>query len=88
MAELWHGITRTLTRKVIEDVAKKYFGNEDPMNKVIKVNNQFDAEEILQDTLFAFLEALRDFHGTSSLKTFLFAISTTEWLIRISPKKG
>ena len=25
-----------------EDVAKKYFGNEDPMNKVIKVNNQFD----------------------------------------------
>lgn len=27
-----------------EDVAKKYFGNEDPMNKVIKVNNQFDVK--------------------------------------------
>jgi len=27
-----------------EDVAKKYFGNEDPMNKVIKVSNQFDVK--------------------------------------------
>ena len=27
-----------------EDVAKKYFGNTDPMNKVIKVNNQFDVK--------------------------------------------
>ncbi len=25
-----------------EDEAKKYFGNEDPMNKVIRANNQFD----------------------------------------------
>lgn len=39
-----------------------------------KVSNAHDAEEILQDTLFAFLEALRDFHGKSSLQTFLFAI--------------
>jgi putative ABC transport system permease protein len=27
-----------------EDVAKKYFGNEDPMNKVLKANNQFDVK--------------------------------------------
>ncbi len=27
-----------------EETAKKYFGNEDPMNKVVKVNNQFDAK--------------------------------------------
>ncbi len=27
-----------------EEVAKKYFGNEDPMNKLIKVNNQFDVK--------------------------------------------
>ncbi len=39
-----------------------------------KVNNSLDAEEILQDTLFAFLEAIRDFHGKSSVKTFLFSI--------------
>src|SRR5215203_33006 len=25
-----------------EEVAKKYFGNDEPMNKVVKMNNQFD----------------------------------------------
>ncbi len=39
-----------------------------------KVDKESDCEEILQDTLFAFLEALRDFHGKSSVKTFLFSI--------------
>lgn len=39
-----------------------------------KVNNPADSEEILQDTLFAFLEGLRDFHGESSISTFLYAI--------------
>ncbi len=39
-----------------------------------KVHNPADGEEILQDTLFAFLEALRDFHGSSSISTFLYAI--------------
>ncbi len=39
-----------------------------------KVNLTGDAEEILQDTLYGFLEAIRDFQGTASLKTFLFAI--------------
>jgi len=27
-----------------EDEAKKYFGNDDPINKVIKINNQFDCK--------------------------------------------
>jgi RNA polymerase sigma-70 factor (ECF subfamily) len=39
-----------------------------------KVSSQADGEEILQDTLFAFLEAIRDFHGDSSVKTFLYSI--------------
>lgn len=39
-----------------------------------KVNKEEDCEEILQDTFFAFLEALRDFHGKSSIKTYLFSI--------------
>ena len=39
-----------------------------------KVNNPEDCEEILQDTLYAFLEAIRDFHGRSSVQTFLFSI--------------
>lgn len=33
-----------------------------------------DCDEILQDTLYAFLESLRDFHGQSSIQTFLYAI--------------
>jgi len=39
-----------------------------------KVKNPHDAEEILQDALFAFLEALRDFHGSCKISTFLFSI--------------
>ena len=39
-----------------------------------KISNTHDAEEILQDTLFAFLEAIRDFHGKAQLQTFLFSI--------------
>jgi RNA polymerase sigma-70 factor (ECF subfamily) len=39
-----------------------------------KVANPHDAEEIIQDTLFAFLEALRDFRGNCKISTFLFSI--------------
>jgi RNA polymerase sigma-70 factor (ECF subfamily) len=39
-----------------------------------KIANANDAEEVLQDTLYAFLEAIRDFQGASSVKTFLFSI--------------
>jgi RNA polymerase sigma-70 factor, ECF subfamily len=40
-----------------------------------RISNPKDAEEILQDTLFGFLEAARDFAGKSSIKTFLFSIA-------------
>ncbi len=33
-----------------------------------------DAEEILQDTLFSFLEGLRDFRKNCSVRTYLFSI--------------
>lgn len=39
-----------------------------------KVDRQEDCEEILQDTLFGFLEALRDFEGKASIRTFLYSI--------------
>lgn len=39
-----------------------------------KINNPADAEEVLQDTLYAFLEAIRDFQGKSNIQTFLFSI--------------
>lgn len=40
----------------------------------VRVENLSDDEEILQDTLLATLEALRDFTGRSSLSTFVYAI--------------
>ncbi len=40
-----------------------------------RVSHEQDAEEILQDTLFAFLEGLRDFQGKSSIRTYLYSIS-------------
>lgn len=40
-----------------------------------KVSNTHEAEEIVQDTLFAFLEAIRDFHGNCRISTFLFSIA-------------
>lgn len=39
-----------------------------------KVKNSQDAEEILQDSLFAFLDKARDFEGKSSISTYLHAI--------------
>ena len=40
-----------------------------------KVENEADVEEILQDTLFATLEGLRDFSFRSSLFTFICSIA-------------
>jgi len=47
-----------------------------PLKRFIrmKVQNPHDADDILQDTLYAFLDALRDFRGNSSLRTFLQSI--------------
>lgn len=39
-----------------------------------KISSPDDAEEVLQDTLYAFLEAIRDFAGASRLQTFLYSI--------------
>lgn len=39
-----------------------------------RVNLPEDADEILQDTLFSFLEGLRDFRKESSVRTYLFSI--------------
>jgi RNA polymerase sigma-70 factor (ECF subfamily) len=39
-----------------------------------KIDKEQDVEEVFQDTFFAFLEAIRDFHGQSKVQTFLYAI--------------
>jgi RNA polymerase sigma-70 factor, ECF subfamily len=43
-----------------------------------KISNAEDADEVLQDTLYAFLEAVRDFRGNSSVKTFLMSIGNNK----------
>lgn len=40
----------------------------------MRISNESDVEELLQDVLFSFLEGLRDFHGKSSIRTYLFSI--------------
>jgi putative ABC transport system permease protein len=37
-------LTDPFSVMLTEDEAKKYFGNEDPINKVIRANNQFDVK--------------------------------------------
>lgn len=39
-----------------------------------KISRREDAEEVLQDTLYGFLEAIRDFQGKSNIQTFLYSI--------------
>ena len=39
-----------------------------------KIANPHEAEDVVQDTLFAFLESLRDFHGKCLVSTYLFSI--------------
>ena len=45
------------------------------------------AEEITQDVFLDFIEALRDFHFQSSIKTFLFAIARNKTIDFIRKKK-
>ena len=47
-----------------------------PLKRFIqmKVQNPHDVEDIMQETLYAFLDALRDFRGESRLRTFLQSI--------------
>jgi RNA polymerase sigma factor (sigma-70 family) len=40
----------------------------------LKIHNPKDVEEVLQDTLFHFLESLRDFEGKSHIQTYVYAI--------------
>jgi len=46
-----------------------------------------DAEEVFQDSLIAFIEALRSFRGQSSLKTFLYSIAKRKAIDKIRRKR-
>ncbi len=40
-----------------------------------KIDNRMDADEVIADTLFAFLESLRDFTGSAKLSTYIVSIA-------------
>lgn len=52
-----------------------------------KVNNPKDAEEILQDTLLATLDSLRDYQGEASLLTYICAIAKNKIIDSYRKKK-
>ncbi len=52
-----------------------------------KLKDYHTAEEITQDVFLDFIEALRDFHFQSSLKTFLFSIARNKTIDFIRKKK-
>lgn len=51
------------------------------------LNDEQDAEDVLQDTYIKAYQALPDFEGRSSLKTWLFRIATNEALMLIRKRK-
>lgn len=52
-----------------------------------KIKDYSIAEEISQDVFLDFIEALRDFHFQSSLKTFLYSIARNKTIDYIRKKK-
>lgn len=52
-----------------------------------QINDFHTAEELTQDVFFDFIEALRDFHFQSSLKTFLYTIAKNKVIDHIRKKK-
>lgn len=52
-----------------------------------QLEDRQDLEEVVQDSFLAFFEALRDFRGKSSLKTFLFAIAKRRAIDKLRGKK-
>jgi len=51
------------------------------------IKDKQDAEEVLQDSFFSFIESLRDFRGQSSLKTFLFSIAKFKTIDKLRKKQ-
>lgn len=52
-----------------------------------KIGNHNVAEELAQDTFIDFIEGLRNFRGTSSVKTYLYSIARFKTIDYINKKK-
>jgi len=73
-----------------DEKALKFFYNQHKkvlMKFIGRSLQEEDAEEVLQDTFFGFIESLRNFRGQSSLKTFLYSIAKRKIIDRMRRKK-
>lgn len=73
-----------------DEKALKFFYNQHKKTLMTFIGRsllQEDAEEVLQDTFFGFIESLRNFRGQSSLKTFLYSIAKRKIIDRMRRKK-
>lgn len=69
-------VNRILSRN--EKALRFYYRTYSPKLKALvarKINNESDGEEVLQDILFATLDAIRDYTGQSSLYTYIYSIA-------------
>lgn len=88
---------RTDEKKIVAAIIAKdeaallefYKLHKDSVFRYIKnqLKDKPQAEEITQDVFLDFIEALRDFHFQSSLKTFLFSIARNKVIDVIRRKK-
>lgn len=53
------------------------------MQFIVRSLPEDDAEEVLQDTFFGFIESLRNFRSQSTLKTFLYSIAKRKIIDRL-----
>lgn len=69
-------LTRPKTIIINETTAKKYFGNENPIGKTLKINNRIDCE---------ITGVFKDFPGNSTLDAELIgSFYSVEWMKRMS----
>lgn len=84
---------KNLVEKIIKKDEKAFFYLYKRYQPVVfkfvhsQIKNYQTAEEITQDIFIEFIEALRDFHFQSSLKTFLFSIAKHKVIDEIRKKK-
>ena len=89
LTEQDHKTIKGIIKRDEKTLLQFYTEHKKPLFQFIlrHLDNVHDAEEVLQDSFLAFVEALRDFRGQSSLKTFLFSIAKNKTVDKLRKKK-
>ncbi len=72
-----------------EELTKMVQRYSDPIYRVAlrMLNNEFEAEDVLQETFIKALKSLENFEGRSNLSTWLYRIAVNESLMLIRKRK-